>query len=73
MRPPGSPANTKLCSTADTISRKLSEPASTIYISQTDRDALGHLIELVRSEGDRSNVSYVNNSKKTGIRRGVGS
>ena len=33
---------------------------STIYISQTDRDRLGNLIELVRNDGDRANLSYVN-------------
>ena len=32
----------------------------TIYISQTDRERLGNLIELVRSQGDRSNLTYVN-------------
>lgn len=33
---------------------------ATIYISKTDRDRLGNLIELVRDRGDRSNLSYVN-------------
>ena len=33
---------------------------ATIYISQTDRDRLGNLIELVRYQGDRSNLPYVN-------------
>jgi len=33
---------------------------ATIYISQTDRDRLENLIELVRNQGDRSNVPYVN-------------
>jgi regulator of nucleoside diphosphate kinase len=33
---------------------------STIYISQTDRERLGNLIEQVRSQGDRSNLAYVN-------------
>ena len=32
----------------------------TIYISQTDRKRLGNLIEQVRNEVDRSNLSYVN-------------
>jgi regulator of nucleoside diphosphate kinase len=32
----------------------------TIYISQTDRKRLGNLIEQVRNEADRSNLSYVN-------------
>ena len=32
----------------------------TIYISKTDRERLGNLIELVRREGDRSDISYVN-------------
>jgi regulator of nucleoside diphosphate kinase len=32
---------------------------STIYISQTDRERLGNLIEQVRSQGDRSNLAYV--------------
>ncbi len=31
-----------------------------IYISQTDRERLGNLIELVRQDGDRSNLAYVN-------------
>lgn len=35
------------------------QPA-TIYISKTDRERLGNLIELVRQEGDRSEISYVN-------------
>ena len=34
---------------------------ATIYITQTDRVRLGNLIELVRDQGDRSNLSYVNN------------
>src|SRR5687767_12326358 len=33
---------------------------ATIYISQTDRERLGNLIELVRNEGDRSDLPYVN-------------
>ena len=33
---------------------------ATIYISETDRDRLGNLIELVRGQGDRANLSYVN-------------
>lgn len=33
---------------------------TTIYISETDRDRLGNLIELVRNHGDRSNLSYAN-------------
>jgi regulator of nucleoside diphosphate kinase len=33
---------------------------STIYISQTDRERLGNLIEQVRNQGDRSNFAYVN-------------
>ncbi len=31
-----------------------------IYISQTDRERLGNLIEQVRNQRDRSNLSYVN-------------
>lgn len=33
---------------------------ATIYISQTDRERLGNLIELVRNGGERSNLSYAN-------------
>ena len=33
---------------------------ATIYISQTDRERLGNLIELVRNQRERSNLSYVN-------------
>jgi regulator of nucleoside diphosphate kinase len=33
---------------------------STIYISQIDRERLGNLIELIRDNGDRSNLPYVN-------------
>ena len=33
---------------------------ATIYISQTDRERLGNLIERVRYEGERSDLSYVN-------------
>lgn len=33
---------------------------TTIYISETDRARLGNLIELVRSQRERSNFSYVN-------------
>ena len=33
---------------------------ATVYISQTDRERLGNLIELVRSGGDRTSLSYVN-------------
>ena len=33
---------------------------STIYISQIDRERLGNLIELIRDDGDRSNLPYVN-------------
>ena len=33
---------------------------ATIYISQTDRQRLGNLIEQVRNQGDRSNLAYVN-------------
>jgi regulator of nucleoside diphosphate kinase len=33
---------------------------STIYISETDRERLGNLIEQIRNQGDRSNLSYVN-------------
>lgn len=32
---------------------------ATIYISETDRERLGNLIELVRNQGERSNLSYV--------------
>ena len=32
---------------------------ATIYISETDRGRLGNLIELVRNEGERSNLAYV--------------
>lgn len=31
-----------------------------IYITETDRERLGNLIELVRNQGDRANLSYVN-------------
>lgn len=33
---------------------------ATIYISETDRERLGNLIELVRNQRERSNLSYVN-------------
>lgn len=33
---------------------------ATIYISETDRERLGNLIEQVRNQGDRSNIAYVN-------------
>ncbi|MGD9630622.1 MAG: GreA/GreB family elongation factor [Pyrinomonadaceae bacterium] len=33
---------------------------ATVYISKTDRDRLGNLIELVRKHGAPSDVSYVN-------------
>ena len=33
---------------------------ATIYISETDRERLGNLIELVRNQGERTNLSYVN-------------
>ena len=33
---------------------------ATIYISETDRERLGNLIELVRNSGDRSDLPYVN-------------
>lgn len=33
---------------------------ATIYISQTDRNRLGNLIELVRKQGESSNIAYVN-------------
>ena len=33
---------------------------ATIYISQTDRNRLGNLIELVRKQGEPSNIAYVN-------------
>ena len=32
----------------------------TIYISRTDRERLGNLIELVRDRGERTDLSYVN-------------
>lgn len=32
----------------------------TIYISETDRERLGNLIEQIRNQGDRSNLSYAN-------------
>jgi regulator of nucleoside diphosphate kinase len=32
---------------------------ATIYISQTDRERLGNLIDLVRNQGERSNLSYI--------------
>lgn len=32
----------------------------TIYITKTDRERLGNLIELVRDAGDRQNIGYVN-------------
>jgi regulator of nucleoside diphosphate kinase len=32
----------------------------TIYVSETDRERLGNLIEQIRNQGDRSNLSYVN-------------
>jgi regulator of nucleoside diphosphate kinase len=33
---------------------------STIYVTNTDRERLGNLIELVRNTGDRANLAYVN-------------
>lgn len=33
---------------------------ATIYITKTDRERLGNLIELVRNQDDRANLSYVN-------------
>src|SRR5687767_3766865 len=33
---------------------------ATIYISRTDRERLGNLIELVRNQRESSNLSYVN-------------
>lgn len=33
---------------------------TTIYITQTDRERLGNLIELVRNSEDRANFAYVN-------------
>jgi regulator of nucleoside diphosphate kinase len=33
---------------------------ATICISQTDRDRLGNLIELMRNQRDSSNATYVN-------------
>ena len=32
---------------------------TTIYITKTDRERLGNLIELVRTQDDRANLSYV--------------
>jgi len=32
---------------------------ATIYITKTDRERLGNLIELVRNQNDRANLSYV--------------
>lgn len=32
---------------------------ATIYITKTDRERLGNLIELVRNQDDRANLSYV--------------
>ena len=32
---------------------------ATIYITKTDRERLGNLIELVRHQNDRANLSYV--------------
>jgi len=34
---------------------------TTIYITQTDRERLGNLIEQVRDPREHSNLSYVNN------------
>lgn len=34
---------------------------ATIYISETDRERLGNLIELIRNQRERSNLSYANN------------
>jgi regulator of nucleoside diphosphate kinase len=33
---------------------------ATVYISKTYRERLGNLIALVRDQGDRSNISYIN-------------
>ena len=33
---------------------------ATIYVSEIDRERLGNLIELVRDQRERSNLSYVN-------------
>lgn len=33
---------------------------SAIYITETDRERLGNLIELIRNQGDRANLAYVN-------------
>lgn len=32
---------------------------ATMYISKTDHERLGNLIELIRNQGDRSNLPYV--------------
>jgi regulator of nucleoside diphosphate kinase len=32
----------------------------TLYITETDRERLGNLIELVRNQNDRQNMAYVN-------------
>jgi regulator of nucleoside diphosphate kinase len=34
---------------------------ATIYISETDRERLGHLIERVRNHGERSDLAYAKN------------
>ena len=33
---------------------------TTLYITKTDRERLGNLIELVRDQNDRQNMAYVN-------------
>ena len=41
------------------IEEIIMEKQVTIYVSQTDRERLGNLIERVRNEGDRSDLAYV--------------
>ena len=45
---------------ADVNSKEIMIQQTTIYISQTDRDRLGNLIEQIRDQGDRSDLTYVN-------------
>src|SRR5687768_11632908 len=37
---------------------------TTIYITKTDRERLGNLIELVRNQNDRAHFAYVNKLEK---------
>ena len=42
------------------MARRIMNHQTTIYITKTDRERLGNLIQLVRSQDDRAHLSYVN-------------